>query len=103
MGNTQEIITCVTAIVGLITTVITIIYEYKRNINRKNKEGYYYKTVLKPFIKAYIKNNSVDAVNFVEQKIKREDDKIGGFCLINLLIRELNYDRYTIKKNRKVG
>lgn len=106
--NLESIIGCITAIVGLVTLIIT---EYKRNIYKQSKEDYYYRNLLKPFIKAYINKKDIDVMTFVKNTIKRDDDNIPKYIYYLIekknpdLLKVLIYDYcdlYQNEENRRV-
>lgn len=104
MENTESILSCITAIIGLITVIIS---EYKRNISKKSKEEYYYKNLLKPFVKAYINKKEIDAIGFVRKTVKRDDDNIPKYIYYLLekedseIFKVLIYDYSNLYQNEE--
>ena len=105
--DTEKIITCVTAIVGLITAIITIFSEYKGIVNKKNREDQYYKNLLKPFVKEYTKNKDINVLDFVKKKVERNDDNIPQYIYYLLekkdsrLYKVLIYDYSNLYQNEE--
>lgn len=70
----NEVIALVVATIGAITTIFNIFFKGER----KRKQAYYDR-LLRPFSVAYKKNPSIDAKEFVENNIERDDDDIPKY------------------------
>lgn len=70
----NEIIALIVATIGATTTIFNIFFKGER----RRKQAYYDR-LLRPFFVAYKKNSSIDAKEFVENNVERDDDDVPKY------------------------
>lgn len=70
LDNWQGIITFIVSVIGMLTTIYKI--GFKKDRGRVQA---YYEKILRPFAVAYQKNNDINAINFLKNIAKRDNDK----------------------------
>ena len=70
----QKVIALAISIAGILTTIYRMVF-----VKRKRRQQAYYQKLLKLFIKAYHENNHINAVEFINEKVERNDDDIPKY------------------------
>ena len=97
----QKGIALAISIAGILTTIYRMVF-----VKRKRRQQAYYQKLLKLFIKAYHENNHINAVEFINEKVERNDDDIPKYIFYlmdqneNIILKQvLIYDYFDLYHN----
>ena len=97
----QKVIALAISIAGILTTIYRMVF-----VKRKRRQQAYYQKLLKLFIKAYHENNHINAVEFINEKVERNDDDIPKYIFYlmdqneNIILKQvLIYDYFDLYHN----